>query len=105
MTEEVKTKGMIPPNDFELAQNMDQYEIKINELVLAPRIEVFKDGKLVRVLENAHQKRTTGTINPEYVDALIADLISDFRIGFKEVINQQAKKMADRTRNIYLVVQ
>jgi len=87
MSEQAK-KSIVPPTDAEIAGNIDAYIYQIEEIILVPRIKVFKDGKLVRVIDNAQQVKYAGTLNQEYADSLLSDIVSDFKIGYAQAMAQ-----------------
>jgi len=87
MSDQTK-KPVVPPTDAEIAGNIDAYAYQIDEVILVPRIKIMKDGKLVRVLDSAQQVKYAGTINEEYADAFLSDIVSDFKAGFAQAMAQ-----------------
>jgi len=95
MSEQAK-KSIVPPTDAEIAGNIDAYTYQIDEIILVPRIKVFKDGKLMRVIDSAQQVKYAGTINGEYADTFLSDIVSDFKSGFAQAMAQHMMKQQNQ---------
>ena len=97
MEEQVKSKGEQEISIADIICNPEAYEFKIQEFVVAPRVEVFNKatGFLVRVFDNVNQRKVAGTINPTYAKELIHDLETDFRVLFAKALSAQEKKRAE----------
>lgn len=82
----------------EIFDRIEDFDFKIREVIISPRIEIYKDGKLVRLIEDSVVRRFAGSINPEYADKFITDLEEDSKTGFLEVM--QKRKMQSITPKI-----
>lgn len=95
--EATKDQKVLPPSDMEIGGNIEAYTYQIDEVMLVPRIKVMKDGKLVRVLDSAQQVKYAGTINAEYSDQFLKDIIDDFKAGFPQAM---AKAMQEQQQKM-----
>jgi hypothetical protein len=95
---ELVPSGPVAPTEAELARDIESYEIRVSEFVIAPRVEILKDGELVKVVENARQMKVAGTINPAYRKQLLSDIVNDFKIGYTQAYFRAAAEEAKQTQ-------
>lgn len=95
MSEEVKPEKKVlkQPSYQEIAENINGFEFVVQEVLIAPRIEVYKDGKMVRVIEDSHQTKYLGTMNPEYAEQFMKDIVADFKESFPQAYYRQVAQM------------
>lgn len=74
----------LEPTNEEIAQQISNFDFRINEIIMNPKVEIWKNGKLVKIIANGQLTKLSGTLNPAYGDQFISDIISDFKYSFAE---------------------
>jgi len=95
----IKPSGNPKPSVRDIGMNIGNYEFRLNELMIIPRIEVLKDGKLVNIISDSTIHKIYININPEYADQLLEDLINDFKIGLQQKISEVARREKEAKEN------
>ena len=84
----LKPSGNPAPSIEEIGMNIFDYEFRVNEFIIQPRVEIYKDNKMVSVITDSTIHKYHININPQYADQLIADITNDFKIGLQQKITQ-----------------
>ena len=97
---EVKEEKKTPvqPSYEDIANNVNGYEYQIKEIAIIPRIEVSKDGKLVKIIDDAQQVKYAGTMNPNYADAFLSDIVNEFKASFAQAYYRQMMKLQQQQK-------
>jgi len=88
----LKPSGNQPPSVQEIGMNISDYEFKMNELMIIPRIEVLKEGKLVNIISDSTLHKIYINVNSEYADQLFKDIVNDFKIGLQQKVAEFVRK-------------